>query len=135
MSKGVDMLITYAPDEGDKREWQFKGRTLMATEAEAIEKATGIDWGEFSGKLMSGSPTAKRGLLWVLMKREEPTLRYTACDFPVGSVDVELDEEEKADLRAAIRRSPSLSDKERQEALAQLGGGEDDTEPGPKGEE
>lgn len=129
------MLITYAPDEGDKQEWQFKGRTLMATEAEAIEKVTGIDWGEFSGRLMAGSPTAKRGLLWALLKREEPTLRFSACDFPIGSVEVELDEEEKADLRAAVRRSPSLTEEQRREALAQLGGEEADDEPGPKDED
>jgi hypothetical protein len=133
------LRITYTPDDGEKREWQFKGRTLMATEAEAIEKVTGILWGEFSARLMQGSPTAKRGLLWALLKREEPTLRYGDMDFPIGAAEVELDDEEKADIRAAIMRSPNLSEDERREALAQLGGDDPPVEPasedGPKDDE
>ena len=59
------MLVTYTPEDGDKREWDFKGHRLLMSEAEALEKNTGIALGEFTGRVMQGSPTAKRGLLWV----------------------------------------------------------------------
>lgn len=115
------MHVTYAPEDGDKREWDFKGHRLLMSEAEALEKVTGISLAEFTPRIMQGSPVAKRGLLWVLRKREEPTLRYAQVDVPVGDITVEMDEEEKAGFAATIMRAPGLTDDERRAAIAELG--------------
>jgi hypothetical protein len=115
------MHVVYAPEDGDKREWDFKGHRILTSEAEALEKVTGISLAEFSPRLMSGSATAKRGLLWLLLRREEPSTRYSSVDFPIGDLTVEMDDEEKAGFRDTIMRAPGLSDDERRAAIAELG--------------
>lgn len=129
------MHVVYAPEDGDKREWDFKGHRILTSEAEALEKATGINLVEFSSRLIAGNPTAKRGLLWLLLRREEPTTRYSNVDFPVGDLTVEMDDEEKAGFRDTIMRAPGLTDEERRAAVAELGldPDEDVEGEGPKG--
>lgn len=128
------MHVIYAPEDGDKREWDFKGHRILTSEAEALEKATGINLAEFSPRLISGNPTAKRGLLWLLLRREEPRTRYSEVDFPVGDLSVEMDDEEKAGFRATIMRAPGLTDDERRAAVSELGLSldEDDEDGDPK---
>lgn len=75
----------------DVREWDFKPERLMATEAIAIEKMTGQPFGEDQNKMRS-----MHALVWVLLKRDEPTLKYTDVDFAIGDLTVDLDEEEQA---------------------------------------
>lgn len=122
------MHVVYAPEDGDKREWDVKLYRVLTSEAEALEKVTGLDLALFSPRLMGGNPTAKRGLLWLLLRREDPSTRYANVDFPVGDLTVEMDDEEKAGFKATIMRAPGLTDDERHAAIAELGLDPDEAE-------
>jgi hypothetical protein len=121
------MIVTYTSEDGSKHEWEFKPDRLLTTEAEAIERVTGMTYAEFGEKLMNGGMTARRAMVWVLRKRNgEPTLKFREVDFPVGDVDIELDEQEKDKVRRAVLADTSMTDAQRAYALAELGAGEDD---------
>jgi hypothetical protein len=67
---------------------------LTIVEAEAIEKVTGQ---KMQDALGSGTASSLRALVWVAMKRQEPTLRYTDVDFALEDVEVITPEDEGAD--------------------------------------
>lgn len=115
------MILTYAPDDGDKQEWRFRGDRLMTTEAEAIEKVTAFTYADFGRKLLEGNPTARRAVVWVLRKRTEPTLRFGDVDFPMGALTLDFEDEEKEAMRQAISDDRSLSEEDKMEALAEIG--------------
>jgi len=114
------MLFNYRPEGAEPRQWEFVPDKLMVAEAEAIEKATHLTYAEFGAELVKGSMTARRALLWVLLKRTEPTLRHTQVDFPTGAVELEFEQSELKDMRRAVEDNADLSDAERAEYLKQL---------------
>jgi hypothetical protein len=67
---------------------------LTIVEAEAIEKVTGQ---KMQDALGSGTASSLRALVWVAMKRQEPTLRYSDVDFALEDVEVITPEDESAD--------------------------------------
>jgi hypothetical protein len=132
------MIVTYTPEDGDKQEWEFKPDRLMTTEAEAIERVTGMTYGEFGESLMKGGMTARRSMVWVLRKRNgEPTLKFRDVDFPVGDVEITLDDEETDRVRQAVLADTNLTAEQRAAALAELAADDDEggtNEDGPKDE-
>lgn len=115
------MIVIYSPDEGEQQRWLFSPRTLMAVEAEAIERVTGLTFMEFGQALVRGSMAALRALVWVLLKRQEPTLKFADVDFPIGAVTTELDDDERAKAAERIRADPDLDDEDKAAALTSLG--------------
>jgi hypothetical protein len=134
------MIVTFMHEDGDKREWQFKPDRLLTTEAEAIERVTGMTYADFGESLMNGGMTARRAMVWVLRKRNgEPELKFRDVDFPVGDVDIDLDDGEKEKMRQALLADANLTEEQRTYALAELSYlGEDDDQAGggggPKGD-
>lgn len=124
------MIVTYTPDEGDKREWRFKPERLLATEAEAVERVTGGTYSEFGASLMNGGVTARRALVWIMRKRDgEPEVKFRDVDFPIGALSIELDDEEKALVRQAVSSNEAMSDEDRETLLAELGPEEEAPDP------
>jgi hypothetical protein len=116
------MIVTFTPDDGEKREWNFQPSRLLTTEAEAIEKVTGQTYADWGQTLLGGGMAARRALVWVLRKRDgEPDLRFRDVDFPVGALEINLDGGEKERVRQAIERDPHMSDEDREAAYAELG--------------
>ncbi len=126
------MILVYAPEGADERRWTFKPEKLMSSEAEAIEKATHLTYAEFGMELIKGSVTARRALLWVLLKREDAPLRLAQVDPPVGSITVEYEVDELIAMRDGVQQDTSLSDDERAAVLEQLEAEIGDATPGPK---
>lgn len=114
------MLFKYAPEGADPRQWTYSPDKLMSSEAEAIEKVTHLTYQEFGMRLLSGSVTARRALLWVMLKRTEPTLRYSQVDFPAGAVELEYEAHELAKIREQVEKDATLADEDRMAALDQL---------------
>lgn len=114
------MLLIYRPEGIDERQWPFQPDKLMSSEAEAIEKAMGMTYSEFSADLVKGSARARRTLLWVYLKREEPTLRLTQVDPPVGSIGLEFEPHELAAMRTAIEKDSDMTDEDRAAVLKEL---------------
>jgi len=114
------MLIIYTPEGGERQEWAFTPAKLRSTEAEVIERHTGWTYQEFGEKFMAGSAQARHALLFVLLRRSNPTLKYGDVVFSLDELDVDLDAEEKARALEVLRaQGNDLSDEQR-EALEVL---------------
>lgn len=114
------MLLIYRPEGADERQWTFDPQKLLSSEAEAIEKVTGLTYEEFGQALVKGSAAARRALLWVYLKREDAPLRFSQVDVPVGSVGIDYETHELVAIRDALLDNRDLSDKERADALEQF---------------
>lgn len=128
------MRIVYAPADGEKHEWIWKPREAPSFEAEDLEEATGWDFPEFLQRFLAGSTRARRALLWVLLRREHPRLRFDQVAFTMGELADEYDDDEVAAARAALAEQESnpddaLDDAARQR-LAEVLADESGTEPG-----
>jgi hypothetical protein len=114
------LILIYAPEGGERRTWNLKEVRFMATEAEAVERATGVEWQEAKARVIKGSMVALRAVVWVLVKRDEPTLRYSAFDPAEHEIGVDLDAEEWGVLREELANSDDMSDEQKALMLAQL---------------
>lgn len=129
------MLITYThtappgagparlgglPHDLGKKTFNFKPEKLMSAEAEAIEDVTDWTYQQFQQKFMLGSMKAWRAVLWVLLKREFPTLKHREVSFEAGAIMVDFDDQETADMRAAAIADPDLDDETREAILDAL---------------
>lgn len=116
------MNVTFTEPDGTVRSWEkLRVGKMMSPEAEAIEKVTGMTFTEWGQALMNGSTVCGRALVWVLKKREEPTLRFRDVVYPVDSLLVSLDDEEKEKVRERLELDDTLTDEERLQIVAALG--------------
>lgn len=127
------MIVTYAPDGGDKRTWDYKSADLPSSEAEDIEEAVGVTFDEWQQKLLMGGMKARRALLWILRRRDEPGLKFADVAFTVREFTLDFDAGEKADVRREVQKSTQLSDDEKRQVFALLDDDEQGGETGGKG--
>lgn len=118
------MEIVYAPEGVEPRTWQFTPRKLMSAEAEAIEIVGGDLWEDFDtfGRLFNkGNRRALRAALWVLLRREDPGLRFDSLS--VGAMDIHcrLGEDELARMRQLLRTTPDMDPEQRKYWVDLLG--------------
>lgn len=111
------MLLIYTPEGADARRWTFQPEKLLSSEAEALEKVTGMTYQEFGQALIKGSATARRALLWVYLKREDAPLRFNQIDVPVGVISLDYETHELVAIRDALEDDKSLTDDERAAAI------------------
>lgn len=114
------MYLTYKPADGEPQQWSFQPAKMKAHEAEAIEKKTGWDWGEFGEHLLKGSVLARRALLWTFLRRLHPVLRFEDVDFAVDELTLELDRAELVAQREQLSKLDILAGPEKAAALAVL---------------
>jgi hypothetical protein len=101
------VIVTYTPEDGEPRRWDLDDVKLLTSEAEAIERVTGLGWAHVRSPqtlVFKDSPTAKRALVWVLLKRDEPALRYRDFDPVEDAITVRLGLAEARQVRAEIDR-------------------------------
>ncbi|WP_199444455.1 hypothetical protein [Umezawaea beigongshangensis] len=110
------MFVTYSPDgDVEERTWEFEAAAITAADAEPVEASFGRTWDEFLVELVRGGIRARRHLLWLLMRREHPALRYEDVpNFATGQLLVELDRDELQAMRDGLPASTAP------EALARL---------------
>ena len=96
------MFVTYTPEKGDRLEFTVYPLRMRSSEQEAIERASGMTFGAWTQAVQGGSSTARRVLLWVLLRREHKTLRLDDVDFAWDELLVENSAEELAALRAEL---------------------------------
>lgn len=95
------MKVTYKPEDGEARSWEFKPGRVRQSAAALVEKAYGKPWDQFCGEVQAGSITARRILLWHLMRGDHPVLRLE--DVPDFYADEVLIEHDADELRAMIQ--------------------------------
>lgn len=127
------MIVTYTPDEGERREWEYKSADLPSGEAEDIEEAVGTTFDEWQASLLQGGAKARRALLWVLLKRDQAGLKFGDVSFRMGQLSVDFDREEKRQIRGELEKSTDLPEDAKAQALQMLADDEDGDEQGGKG--
>lgn len=110
------MLLHYTPDDGEKKTFEFKHDQMLSVEADAVERVTGLTWDEVGQKFLMGSSLVQRAVLWIFLKRENPSLRFKDLDgLRTGQVEREFDMDELQALRDNLdRKGDMLDDDERQ---------------------
>lgn len=114
------MIIIYSPEGGDVHRWDLKEIRIMAVEAEEVERVTDLDWAAARAKIVKGSMLALRAVAWVLLKRSQPTLRYTQFQPAAEELDFEYNAAERAAIRASIEADDDLTEAERAAILAEF---------------
>jgi len=114
------MRVTYAPEGGAEQVWDFDPKRVRASEAEAIERRAGESWDAWLLNVQSGQMRARRVLLWHLLRRDHPTLRYEDTpDFFAGEVVVEHTRAELEEIRERVVRAKLPAD-QREQVLSAL---------------
>lgn len=88
------MKFVYTPEGLEPREWEFEPAKLMSPECIAIEKLTGLTFAEWADAAKRGSVQATHAYLWVLLKRDEPTLTPKQVQFSPSEVDFQPSDDE-----------------------------------------
>jgi hypothetical protein len=115
------MFLKYTPDDADPQTFEFYLGKLRTMEAEAIEKHTGLNYGsDYKQALLMGNVRARRALLWTLLRRQHPTLKYADVDFADDELVIEYDTDEWADIRAAVEKATHLDEEARAVQLAAI---------------
>jgi hypothetical protein len=94
--------FVYKPEGRDPLSWDFDPAKLMNPEAEAIERHTGMTYGEWLEALGKSSMLALHGLLFVFLKRGIPTLKWDDVQFSISEVDLEMSDEEAAEALSGL---------------------------------
>lgn len=115
------LIVTYRPEGDPAQRWSFDPKQVISGEAEAIEKRSESTWDEFQKAILSGSIRARRVLLWHLLKKTHPPLRFDDVSFRAGEVEVEFEKHELQELRSEILKKDKLvSDEDRDKAIAAI---------------
>jgi hypothetical protein len=112
------MFVTYKPADGDEQQWTFKPQKFPSHEAEAIEHATGWTWDEFATQVVKGSIRARRALLWILLRRQHPVIKFADIAFTTDELELEMDLDELTAMRAELDQI--TDDAVREMALRQI---------------
>jgi hypothetical protein len=92
--------MVWTPAEGEPRTYDFALEDLMWAEVRAIQKVTGASGLMAIGELLEHADGAIiPALLWVMRKREEPTLTFAALD-DLRIREVTLEDDQKSDEEA-----------------------------------
>jgi hypothetical protein len=90
--------FVYEPAGGGREEFRFDVDNPTNLDAEALESAGGDVWDsypDFLDKIGSGNIRARRAMLWVMLRRNNPQLRFVDVVFNLDEFfieDVEDDE-------------------------------------------
>lgn len=95
------MILRYTPDGQPPQVFDLSQIKFLTSEAETAERTTDRDWATLKSRdalAIKGSPTAKRIILWLLLKRATPTLRLKDFDPAEEDITVKLDAAEGAEI-------------------------------------
>lgn len=127
------MRLIWHPRGEEQREWAFEPTHLRTTEAELIEVQGGSCWDtfdEFATLFMRGHLRAQRAALWILRRRDDPSLTFAGLDITPYEITVLWTDEELARIREGLKDNPDLDPQQRAYLLSQYG---EDESPDPKG--
>ena len=116
------MKFVYKPEGLAPREWEFEpDRQLISAECMAIEKLTGLEWGEWKAAVKKESVRAMHAYLWVLLKKDNPTLLPKQVAFSVAEVAFEPSDDEIRKVFESFAEKPDGDwDDEDRETIAAL---------------
>ncbi|MEH0423118.1 hypothetical protein [Streptomyces sp. B21-083] len=89
------MIIIYTPEGGEPE--RYDARSLRVSEASIVQRTVGMKWAEVKEGLSDEDQDAMRGVVWVLKKRSNPSLRFGEFDPGIEEMVTRLDTREAAD--------------------------------------
>jgi hypothetical protein len=115
------VLVKYMPEgQETPTEWEFDPNRVRQSDAEMIEKRSGLSWMKWVESIQAGSAAARRVLLWHLMRKDHHTLRLEDTpDFYMGELEIDYSLADLQKLREQTVDS-SLDDARKAEVLARL---------------
>lgn len=106
--------ITYKPEGADPRVWTISFGRFMSAERMVIERETGMTWSQVKSRLFQEDTAVTRAFLFVLLKRDLPTLKIDQVEFCEDDYDLDATAEERAQAIEALQsRGAEMSDDER----------------------
>jgi hypothetical protein len=101
----------YKPEGVEPKVWDFVPGDIPSDEGEEIEDLTGMLFDEWVEKAQKGSIKAIRALLYILLKREKPELRYANVKFTINEIDWDTTAEENAYIIEVVEAMQASGDK------------------------
>lgn len=89
------MIIVYTPQDGEPE--QYNVRDLLSSEASIVARTIDMKWPEIREALPADDLDAMRGIVWVMKKRHEPTLRFGDFDPRIDEMVTRFDKREVED--------------------------------------
>lgn len=86
------MIIIYTPEGGEPE--HYDARTVLVSEASIVSRTLDQKWAEIKKGVEEEDPEAMRGVVWILKKRHNATLRYGDFDPGVEEMVTRLDKRE-----------------------------------------
>jgi predicted transcriptional regulator len=101
------MLVTFQPEGQDTpTKWEFQPEQVRQSQAELIEKRSGMTYPEWTQALGKGGSLARRVLLWHLMTRDGQPVRIEDLpDFRYADLKVDPSIDEMQRIREQIENS------------------------------
>jgi len=98
-----DMIVTYRKAGADEPQtWEFDPKDVSLSAADVIERRYDVDkpsYSRFLAAVQAGSARARRVLLWYLLWRDHPMIRFEDVDPRLDEIEVEYT---KAEVSAII---------------------------------
>jgi len=115
------MFVIYQPEDGDRQEWVFNPDRVRAVEGKVLLRTFGEpSWDLFVQGVRQNDLHARRVLLWHLMRRQHPLMRFEDTpDFFTGEMEVEFSTAELAEIIDKVSAAPAQS-AEKQQAIEVL---------------
>ncbi|MFD8404669.1 hypothetical protein ACFV1G_08295 [Streptomyces anulatus] len=86
------MIVVYNPAGGEPEHYDAK--TLLTSEASIVARTVDMKWPEVKAGLVDEDLDAMRGVVWVLKKRHNATLRFGEFDPGVDEMVTRYDKDE-----------------------------------------
>ncbi|MFF6925849.1 hypothetical protein [Streptomyces californicus] len=86
------MIVVYTPAGGEPE--QYDAKSLVTSEASIVARTVDMKWPAIKAGLVDEDLDAMRGVVWVLKKRAEPTLRFGEFDPGVDEMVTRYDKDE-----------------------------------------
>ena len=86
------MIVVYTPAGGEPE--HYDASTLRVSEASIVQRTVDMKWQEITSGLERDDLDAMRGIIWVLKKRSQPSLRYGEFDPGVNEMTTVMDDRE-----------------------------------------
>lgn len=100
------MYVTFSPEDGDSQTWDFNPGRVRVAEQIAIEKASGLRWEEWITEVKLGRASARRVLLWAMLRRTHPARPIADVpDFFADELVVEMSAAELRESRDSFLRA------------------------------
>lgn len=111
------LIIVYTPEGGEVE--RYDARKLLSSEASIVARTVDMRWPEIKARLVDDDLDAMRGVVWVMKKRTNPTLRFGDFDPGVDEMVTRFDQREVTNYVTEIL-NVKATDEDREGALREL---------------